>query len=39
MEICQKNLTHHAPSFKVIQGHWNRHGWTSHPWLPISVQQ
>jgi len=34
-EICQKILTPHAPPFKVIHGHWNRHGSIGYLWLPI----
>jgi len=37
MEICQKMLTPHAPSIKVAQGHWIRHGSIGYQWLPISV--
>ena len=36
MEI-RKSLTLRVPPFKVIQGHWNRHGTIGYLWLPISV--
>ena len=36
-EILQKRLTLRVPPFKVIQGHWNRHGSIGELSLPISV--
>jgi len=39
-EIGQKNLTHHAPPFRVTQGHWNLYtnlSATQYPWLLVSV--
>jgi len=37
MEMRQKNLTSHAPPFRVTQSHWNRHGQIGYLWLPVSV--
>jgi len=36
MEMRHKNLTHHVPPFKVIQGHWKRHGSIIYLLLPVS---
>jgi len=35
-EIRQTNFTPRVLPFKVIQGHWNRHGSIGYQWFPIS---